>query len=55
MLLNQLLKNNIFDDLSTKRVDSFITVGNYSLSKRIYTSLNQVIQYWVSIIKKAIN
>jgi hypothetical protein len=42
MLVNQLLKKNIFDDLSTKRVDGFITVGNYSLSKRIYTALNSV-------------
>lgn len=40
MLLNQLLKKNIFDDLSTKRVDGLITVGNFSLSKRIYTALN---------------
>ncbi len=42
MLLNQLMKNNIFDDFSTKRVDGLITVGNFSLSKRIYTALNSV-------------
>ncbi len=41
-LVNGLIKNNIFDDLSTKRVDCFITVGNFSLSKRIYTALNKV-------------
>ena len=41
-LVNKLIKNNIFDDLLTKRVDCFITVGNFSLSKRIYTALNKV-------------
>jgi len=41
-LVKTLVKNNIFDDLATKRVDCFITVGNFSLSKRIYTALNQV-------------
>ena len=44
-LVNSLLKNNLLDDLSTKRVDCLITVGNFSLSKRIYTALNKVI-YW---------
>lgn len=42
MLMRNLLKNNIFDNLSTKRVDCFVTVGNFSLSKRLYTALNQV-------------
>ncbi len=41
-LVKSLVKNNLFDDLSTKRVDCYITVGNFSLSKRIYTALNQV-------------
>lgn len=41
-LVKNLLKNNIFDDLATKRVDCLITVGNFSLSKRIYTALNTV-------------
>lgn len=40
-LVRNLMKNKLFDDLATKRVDCFITVGNYSLSKRIYTALNQ--------------
>lgn len=40
-LVRGLIKNNIFDDLYTKRVDCFITVGNFSLSKRIYSALNQ--------------
>jgi len=34
-LVNRLIKNNIFDDLATKRVDCFVTVGNFSFSKSI--------------------
>lgn len=44
-LVRNLLRNNIFDDLATKRVDCYITVGNFSLSKRIYTALDKVILY----------
>jgi hypothetical protein len=41
-LVKSLVKNNLFDELSTKRVDCYVTVGNFSLSKRIYSALNQV-------------